>query len=163
MRWFGLAFWIVLCFVIAGVGARWTTREIGGWYATLRRPSLAPPNWVFGPVWSLLYALMAFAAWRVWLAAPSAAKNWGLALFLAQLALNLAWSWIFFHRHAIAAALVEIAVLWAAICATTLDFLRISPAAAWLLLPYLAWVSFAIVLNVGFWRLNGNGKVAWRG
>jgi tryptophan-rich sensory protein len=97
---------------------------------------------------------MAIAAWRVWLASPSPARSWGLLLFLAQLTLNLAWSWIFFRRHALGAALVEVAVLWMAIGAATLAFGRVDLVAAWLMAPYLAWVTFASALNAGFWRLN---------
>ena len=154
MRWFALLFWLAICFAVAGLGGRWTAGQVTGWYRTLARPAFAPPNWVFGPVWTLLYALMAIAAWRVWLASPSPARSWGLLLFLAQLALNLAWSWIFFRRHAIGAALVEIAVLWMAIGAATLAFSRVDLVAAWLMAPYLAWVTFASALNAGFWRLN---------
>jgi len=154
MRWIWLAAWLGLCFAVAGVSGRWTAGEIPGWYRTLARPSIAPPNWVFGPVWTLLYALMAIAAWRVWLADPSQARTWGLLLFLLQLALNFAWSWIFFKQHALGAALAEVVVLWAAIGATTLVFERVSPLAAGLMTPYLAWVSFASVLNGAYWRLN---------
>ena len=154
MRWVGLLFWMVLCFAVAGLGARWTAGEVTGWYTTLKRPAMAPPNWVFGPVWTLLYALMAVAAWRVWLAEPSRARTLALALFLAQLVLNLAWSWIFFRSHAMGAALVEVAVLWLAIGGTTAAFSRVTPFGAWLMIPYLAWVSFAAALNAAFWRLN---------
>jgi tryptophan-rich sensory protein len=101
MRWIGLVFWLGLCLAVAGLGGRLTVNEIPGWYRTLVRPAIAPPNWVFGPVWTLLYALMAIAAWRVWLAAPSQMRTCGLALFLVQLALNFAWSWIFFRQHAL--------------------------------------------------------------
>lgn len=154
MRWLGLVFWVALCFAVAGIGGRWTAPEIGGWYATLKRPSFAPPNGVFGPVWSLLYAVMAFAAWRVWLSAPSQLRTWALSLFLVQLALNLAWSGIFFRYHAIGAALAEVALLWIAIGATVFLFAEVSPAAAWLMAPYWVWVTFATALNAGFWRLN---------
>ncbi len=154
MSWIVLAFWIVLCFVVAGIGARWTTPEIAGWYRTLVRPSIAPPNWVFGPVWTTLYLLMAIAAWLVSQSAPSTSRTSGLALFLVQLALNLGWSWLFFQRHAIGGALVEILLLWIAIAATTFVFSRILPASAWLMAPYLAWVSFAAFLNASYWRLN---------
>jgi tryptophan-rich sensory protein len=154
MRWIGLFGWLVLCFGVAGVSSRWTAAEIPGWFRTLARPAIAPPNWIFAPVWTLLYALMAIAAWRVGLAAPSPARTWGLALFLAQLALNFAWSWIFFRRHAIGAALVEIIVLWSAIGATAILFARVAPLAAWLIAPYLAWVTFACLLNGAYWRLN---------
>lgn len=154
MRWFGLLLWFALCFAVAGLGGRWTAGEVTGWYRTLARPAFAPPNWVFGPVWTLLYALMAVAAWRVSMAAPAPLRTWALALFLVQLALNLAWSWIFFHQHAIGAALAEVALLWAAIGVTTLAFSRVAPVAAWLMAPYWAWVTFATLLNAGFWRLN---------
>jgi len=154
MRWAGLLFWLALCFGVAALGGRWTAREIPGWYRTLVRPSFAPPNWVFAPMWTLLYALMAIAAWQTWTQAPSTIRTLALSLFLVQLALNLAWSWIFFRSHAIGPALGEVAVLWAAIGATTLAFTRVSPAAACLMLPYWAWVTFATILNAGFWRLN---------
>jgi tryptophan-rich sensory protein len=154
MRWAGLFFWLVLCFGVAAIGGRWTAAEIPGWYRTLTRPSFAPPNWVFGPVWTLLYALMAVAAWQAWSQAPSPARTLALGLFLAQLALNLAWLWIFFRNHAIGAALAEVVVLWATIGVTTLAFARVSPVAAWMMTPYLAWVTFASALNAGFWRLN---------
>jgi tryptophan-rich sensory protein len=139
---------------VPGLGARWTTSEIAGWYRTLVRPPIAPPNWVFGPVWTVLYALMAVAAWRVSQTAPSPARNWALALFGVQLGLNLLWSLIFFRKHLIGVALAEVALLWVAIGVTTQLFGRIQPAAAWLLAPYWAWVTFATALNAAFWRLN---------
>jgi tryptophan-rich sensory protein len=154
MRWFSLLFWLALCFAVAGVSGSSTASEVPGWYRTLVRPSIAPPNWVFGPVWTLLYALMAIAAWQVWQSAPSPLRTWGLLLFLVQLGLNFAWSFIFFHYHAIGTALVEVIVLWAAIGITTLLFSRVAPSAAWLMAPYWAWVTFASVLNAAFWRLN---------
>ena len=97
---------------------------------------------------------MALAAWRVSLAAPTPARTWALGIFIAQLALNLAWSWIFFHRHAIGFALAEVASLWLLIGIAILAFSRVDAIAAWLMLPYLCWVSFAAVLNAQFWRLN---------
>jgi tryptophan-rich sensory protein len=154
MRWISLICWIGLCFAVAGVSGSWTASAVPGWYRTLTRPAIAPPDWVFGPAWTLLYALMAVAAWRIWESPASPLRTWGLALFLVQLILNFAWSLIFFRHHAIGAALVEIVALWAAIGATTLVFGRVSPAAAWLMAPYWAWVTFATVLNAAFWRLN---------
>jgi len=154
MRWIALLFWFALCFGVAGVSGSWTASEIPAWYRTLDRPAIAPPNWVFAPVWTLLYALMSVAAWRAWESAPSHLRTWGLVLFLAQLALNFAWSFIFFRQHAIGAALAEVVVLWAAIGATTLVFSRLDSPAAWLMAPYWAWVSFAIVLNAAFWCVN---------
>lgn len=154
MRWMWLALWLVACFAVAGVSGTWTANEVPGWYRTLARPAIAPPNWVFGPVWTLLYALMAVAAWRVTLEGSSGIRTWGLALFVVQLGLNFAWSLIFFRQHAIGAALVEVVALWAAIGATTLVFGRVTPLAAWLMAPYWAWVTFASILNWAFWRLN---------
>lgn len=154
MRWIWLLTWLGLCFAVAGVSGSWTASEIPGWYRTLVRPSIAPPNWAFGPVWTLLYALMAIAAWQVSQTTPSTLRTWGIGLFLVQLALNLAWSWIFFRHHAIGAALAEVVVLGAAIGATTLVFGRVAPSAAWLMAPYWAWVSFAAVLNAAYWWLN---------
>jgi tryptophan-rich sensory protein len=130
MRWVSLVCWMGICFAVAGVSGLWTASEVPGWYRTLARPVIAPPNWVFGPVWTLLYALMAIAAWQVWESAASPLRTWGLALFLVQLILNFAWSLIFFHQHAIGAALVDVVLLWVAIGVTTLVFSRVSPAAA---------------------------------
>jgi translocator protein len=154
VRWIALVLWFALCFAVAGIGGRWTAGEITGWYRTLARPVIAPPDWVFGPVWTLLYGLMAFAAWRVWLVPPSLERSWALGLFLVQLALNLTWTWIFFCKHAIGGALVEVSVLLVTIGATTLVFGRVELGAGWLMAPYLAWVSFATALNAAFWRLN---------
>ena len=153
MKWLALLLWFGVCFGVAGIGSWFTAGEITGWYRTLPRPAIAPPNWVFAPVWTLLYALMAIAAWQVWLAAPSNSRTWGLSLFLVQLGLNLAWSWIFFHKHQIGFALVELIFLWAAIGATTLVFSRVAPVAALLMALYWAWVTFASVLNAAYWRL----------
>lgn len=142
MRWISLICWLAICFVVAGVSGSWTASEISGWYRSLARPAIAPPNWVFGPVWTLLYALMAVAAWQVWQSAASSERSWGLILFLVQLGLNFAWPLIFFRHHAIGAALAEVVALWLAIGAATLVFGRISPVAAWLMAPYWAWVTF---------------------
>jgi tryptophan-rich sensory protein len=154
MKWIALGIWLVVCFVVAGIGGRWTAEEVKGWYRTLVRPSIAPPSWIFGPVWTLLYALMATAAWLVWLAPPSAARSLALDIFGVQLALNLAWSWIFFRKHRMGAALAEIVLLWISIGAATLAFGQVTPLAAGLMAPYWAWVSFATLLNAAYWRAN---------
>ncbi len=154
MRWISLIGWLGLCFAVAGIGGRWTAAEIPDWYRTLARPGFAPPNWVFGPVWSALYLLMAIAAWLAGQSVASPLRTWALALFVVQLGLNLAWSWIFFRHHAVGAAVVEIVLLWVAIGATTAVFGRVAPVAGWLMAPYWAWVSFAAVLNAAIWRLN---------
>jgi tryptophan-rich sensory protein len=154
MRWIWLICSLGICFAVAGAGGSLTASEIPGWYRTLVRPAIAPPNWIFGPVWTLLYAMMAVAAWQVWETAPSGLRTVGLMLFLVQLGLNFAWSLIFFRYHGIGGALAEVIVLWVAIGATTLVFSRVAPSAAWMMAPYWAWVSFASVLNAAFWRLN---------
>jgi tryptophan-rich sensory protein len=154
MRWISLICCMGICFAVAGISGSWTASEVPGWYRTLARPAIAPPDWVFGPVWTLLYAMMAIAAWQVWESTASPLRTWGLALFLVQLILNFAWSLIFFRQHAIGAALAEVVALWAAIGATTLVFSKVSPAAALLMAPYWAWVTFAAVLNAAFWQLN---------
>ena len=154
MRWISLVFWILGCQAIGLIGARWTAPEIPAWYRGLRKPSFNPPNWLFGPVWTTLYLLMAIAAWRVQHSPPSNLREVALAAFLVQLGLNLLWTWIFFHRHAIRAALSEIVLLWLAIAITTALFAQVDSIAAALMIPYLLWVSFASVLNGAVARLN---------
>ena len=150
----GLLSWLVLTYAAAALGARVTGPAIGTWYAQLRKPSFNPPNWVFGPVWGALYTLMAISAWLVWRRAGTAVVAPALLLYLVQLALNSVWSWLFFGRHNPGRALVDLAALWCLILATMLAFWRVLPGAGMLLLPYLAWVSFAAVLNYALWRLN---------
>lgn len=153
-RWLGLVAFLALCLGAGGLGAIATTPEIDGWYRTLQKPGWNPPDAVFGPVWTTLYIMMGVAAWLIWKRAGFRAASRPLTLFLVQLGLNVAWSWIFFRLHQPGWAFVEILVLWAAILATTVTFFRRSPFAGWLMVPYLAWVSFASVLNFTIWRLN---------
>jgi len=154
MPWIELAGLIVICEGVGMIGGRWTGPEIPRWYSTLAKPSFNPPSWIFAPVWTTLYLLMAIAAWLVLNSPSSSARTLGLSLFFFQLALNLAWSWIFFRKHALGAATVEVAVLWLTIGATTLVFAQVSSVAAWLMAPYWAWVTFASILNATIWRLN---------
>jgi translocator protein len=153
----GLLVWVAICLGAAGLGAWATTPEIDGWYRTLRKPEWNPPDAVFGPVWTTLYIMMAVAAWLVWRQQGLYAARRPLGLFALQLALNVAWSWIFFGSHQVGLAALEIVVLWMAIAATIISFLRRSRPAGWLLVPYLAWVSFATVLNWTIWSLNPGG------
>ncbi len=145
---------LAICFAVAGLGAYWTTEAIPTWYATLRKPSWNPPNWVFGPVWSILYAMMAVSAWLVWRRAEFEGARVALAVFAVQLALNLGWSGVFFRLKQPGWAFAEIVLLWLVIAATIVRFRRISATAASLLVPYLLWVSFATALNAAIWRLN---------
>ncbi len=154
MRWIGLGLWLAVCLGAGAVGAAFTTPEIDGWYRTIAKPSFNPPDYVFGPVWTMLYICMAIAAWQVWKPAGFTGTKIPLGLFGLQIALNVGWSWIFFGLHQPGWAFLEILVLWLAIAATTLSFFRFSTLGGWLLIPYLAWVGFAAVLNFAIWRLN---------
>lgn len=136
---------------VASFGAQFGPGE---WYRGLEKPSFNPPNWVFGPVWSLLYLGMAFAAWLVWMKRNEAAVALPLALYAAHLMLNGLWSWLFFGLHRTGLAFVEILVLEALIVIVLVLFWRVRPLAGALLIPYAAWVGFASVLNFAIWRLN---------
>lgn len=126
----------------------------GGWYADLVKPTWNPPAWLFGPVWTMLYLMMGVAGWLVWREGGWAKQRWPLGLFVVQWCLNVLWTPLFFGLHRMDLAFVEIVCLWAAILATVLTFRRVQPWASVLLLPYLAWVSFASVLNFTLWRMN---------
>ncbi|MBL8265503.1 TspO/MBR family protein [Steroidobacter sp.] len=150
---FGLAGWLAVCFAAAAVGAV-ASVQAGSFYLSLVRPSWAPPASVFGPVWTVLYALMAVSAWLVWREGGFRHARTALTLFLVQLILNALWSWLFFAWHLGAAAFVDIVLLWGLIVATVIAFWRIRPLAGALLIPYLLWVSFATALNYSVWQLN---------
>jgi translocator protein len=150
-RVIGLVGWVGISFAAAAVGAQATDPV---WYQALERPGWAPPSWLFGPVWTVLYLLMGIAAWLVWVRGGFAGARLALGLFLAQLVLNAAWSWLFFGLRRPDLALAEIVLLWLLILATMLAFGRQRRPAAWLLVPYLLWVTFAAALNLSVWRLN---------
>lgn len=149
-----LALLVGICVGIGGLGGAVTAESVTTWYATLNKPSFNPPNWIFGPVWTTLYVLMGVAAWRVWRTAGRDAARGPLALFALQLAVNLGWSVAFFGLRNPGLAVVVILALDLLVLATALTFRRIDRPAALLLVPYLAWISFATVLNVAIWRLN---------
>jgi len=151
--WLGLAGWIALC-AIAGATGAVASVNAKEFYAALDQPAWAPPAAVFGPVWTLLYICMAWAAWLVWRERGFARARGALGLFIAQLALNALWSWLFFAWHRGAYAFVDILALLALIVATVVSFAKIRRLAAWLLAPYLAWVTFATLLNYSVWQLN---------
>lgn len=151
----GLAASVVACELVGGIGALASSSGISRWYPTLRKPGFTPPGWVFGPVWTALYAAMGVAAFLVGRRrASDPATRRALRLFGAQLALNGLWSPAFFGLRSPAAGLVDITALWVALVATIASFARISRPAALLMLPYLAWSSFAAILNGAIWRLN---------
>lgn len=153
-NWLALCVFIAICFVAAAIGSRFTAASVNTWYPALRKPVGTPPAWVFGPVWSTLYVLMAAAAWLVWEHRSTADVTLALALFFAQLALNAAWSFVFFALRRPGLALLEILVLLAAIIITMTGFAQFSRPAFWLMTPYAAWVSYAAFLNFAIWRLN---------
>ncbi|GGF61134.1 hypothetical protein GCM10007301_21130 [Azorhizobium oxalatiphilum] len=147
----------VLPVVAALVLGQWATfANLAPWYAGLAKPAFNPPNWLFGPVWTLLYALMAFAAWRI-LRLPEETPGRGTALtwFFAQLLLNAAWSWMFFHLQSPLLGLINIVPQWCAIIAAIIAFRWVDKGTAWCLVPLAGWVGFASVLNFWLWRLNG--------
>ncbi len=141
-------------YLVAVVSSIFTIASIPTWYAALAKPSFNPPNQVFGPVWTVLYTLMAVAAWLVWRRPGSPLRRAGLVWFGVQLGANFLWSFVFFSAHQIGLALIEIALLWVGILGTMMIFFRLSKAAGWMFAPYLAGVSFAGVLNFAIWRLN---------
>lgn len=153
--WFVLVGFILLSQAAGIIGSFFTIPAIGGWYQTLVRPELAPPNWVFGPVWTMLYFLMGVAAFLVWQKGVGRrAVQIALSLFLFQLVFNTLWSIVFFRFESTGGALGVIVFLWLAIVATMVAFSKVSKTSAWLLVPYLLWVSFAVYLNLSFWQLN---------
>ena len=150
-----LIFCIFICLFAGFIGSFFTTPAIPTWYATLLKPSFAPPNWVFFPVWTSLFIMMGISLFLVW------QKGWedrkvktAFYIFAVQLALNVLWSVAFFGFRSPLLGLMEIIILWIAILATTLSFMNVSRTAAYLLVPYILWVSFAAILNFSIWALN---------
>jgi len=150
-----LVYFIVICIVtgeIAGyVTAGESSRE---WFRNLQKPSFQPSNWLFGPVWTFLYILMGIALWKIWSNKSSRERNIAITIFFTQLLFNFMWSILFFKWHAVGLALIDILILWVLILSTIFSFSRVSKTAAWLLVPYIAWVSFATILNYSIWRIN---------
>ncbi len=151
MKIIGLVVWILICFIPAIIGSQFGP---GDWYQTLTKPEWNPPNWIFGSVWTLLYISMGISVWIIW-------KNYGLktaaipiTFFIAQLILNALWSWFFFGLENVGLAFIDIVALWTLIFITLILFWKLNTWSGVLLLPYIAWVSFATVLNYNIWQLN---------
>ena len=140
--------------VVAACALTGAMFEPGEWYAALAKPAGTPPNWLFGPVWTTLYVMIAVAGWLLWRAEKSAQRASALTLWALQLGLNAAWSWLCFGQHALGWALLDIAALLLAILVLTTIARRVRRAAAWLLVPYALWVGYATWLNWSLWRLN---------
>ena len=143
--------WLALCFAASITGVLVSTT---GWYAGLYKPSWNPPAWIFGPVWTLLYVLMAVAAWLVWREGGWKRQRLPLGLFLLQWLLSALWTPLFFGLHRSGLAFAEIVLLWLVLATTLWSFWQVRKAAGVLLVPYLAWVTFAAMLNFTIWRLN---------
>jgi tryptophan-rich sensory protein len=155
VSWAALTGFIAVSVGTGALGGWITSDAVQTWYPTLNKPSWNPPNWLFAPVWTVLYVMMAIAAWLVWKKdARFAGVRAALILFFVQLALNLLWSALFFAARSPGLALIEVAVLWLAVAATLYAFITVSRPGGLLMLPYLAWVSFAAILNFAIWRLN---------
>ena len=148
-EYWALGGFFLACLVTAGSGEIYTP---GAWYEGLRKPWWRPPNWLFGPAWGVLFCMIAVAGWLVW-----RQVGFGLELFFygVQLVLNFAWSWLFFGRRRPDLALFDLMALWVSISLCIVLFIPVSTTAAWLFVPYLAWVSFAGMLNAKMWQLNG--------
>jgi benzodiazapine receptor len=141
--------------VVAITAARFTITGVGSWYQQIRRPSWNPPGWVFGPVWTTLYIMMGVVLYLLWKEAPAGVQKRGaIGLWAAQLFFNFCWSLLFFNQHRIGVALIDLLLLWILILLTIFAFAKFNKVAAWLLVPYIAWVTFAGILNYSIWILN---------
>lgn len=154
-NWVKLVIALIIPQLVAASGAYFTVTGTGSWYQTLDKPSWNPPSWVFGPVWTALYILMGIAMFLIWRSdAPEKLKRKATIFWGVQLVFNFLWSFLFFGQQQIFGALLEIVVLWVLILLTIFAFARVSKLAAWLLVPYISWVSFATILTYTIWDLN---------
>ena len=150
---------LIVCLIVplavGGFAGVETAQNITTWYVDLVKPWFNPPNYLFGPVWTLLYILMGIAMYLVfWTFSSAVLRKQAIILFATQLLFNFAWSFIFFKYHQLGWALFEIIIMWMLIFVTIMAFAKVSKVAAWLLVPYISWVSFATILNFAIWRLN---------
>jgi tryptophan-rich sensory protein len=139
---------------VGAIAGMFTAKAIPEWYASLNRPSISPPNWVFGPVWTILYILMGFSFYLIWIQPPDDFRTMAIVIYLLQLFLNFGWSFLFFYFKRPGFALAEIIILWIAILAMIFLFYKIRPIATYLNIPYFLWVSFATILNAAYYHLN---------
>lgn len=145
---------IAIPLALGGIAGVVTTDNIAGWYSTINKPSFNPPNSIFGPVWTGLYLLMGIAMFIVWKSSSDGIRSNATQIYGVQLILNFAWSFMFFYFHRPDWAFVNIVLLWLAIVYTIFTFYKVRKVAAYLLIPYILWVSFASVLNAAIWKLN---------
>ncbi len=145
---------IILPLSIGAIAGIFTARAIPEWYATLNQPSFNPPNWIFGPVWTMLYLIMGISFFLIWKLESGKERNQAIVIFLVQLLLNFGWSFCFFYFKMIGIALIEILLLWSTIVLMLTRFYKLKPLAAYLNIPYLLWVTFATMLNAAYFYLN---------
>lgn len=145
---------ILLPLSVGAIAGMFTSQAVPIWYASLNKPSFSPPNWVFGPVWTTLYILLGISFFLIWKEEASKERDLAIKVFSIQMLLNFAWSFLFFYFNLIGAALIEIILLWTSIAAMIYLFYKIKPVAAYMNIPYLLWVSFATILNAGYYFLN---------
>jgi len=145
---------IALPLAVGGIAGMFTANAIPEWYATLNQPSFNPPNWIFGPVWTLLYILMGISFYLIWNLEPGKLRRQAITVFLVQLLFNFGWSFCFFYFKRIDIALADIVLLWSTIVLMLIQFNRLKPVAAYINIPYLLWVTFATVLNAAYFILN---------
>jgi tryptophan-rich sensory protein len=145
---------VIAALVVGAMAALATRGEVATWYSTLRKPSFNPPDYLFGPAWTILYILMGISFFLVWQLPKTEQKQTAILLFVIQLILNFSWSFLFFKFHLLGIALIEILLLWVSVQAIIVAFRKVHTTAAWLQVPYLLWVSFASILNAGIWYLN---------
>lgn len=145
---------LALPLALGAIAGLYTADAIPGWYKTLNRPSFNPPDWLFGPVWTTLYILMGISLFLIWKQSASKERNLAIFVFLLQQALNFGWSFIFFYFNRIGFALIEIILLWINIIIMLVLFYKIKPIASYINIPYLIWVTFATILNAGYYLLN---------
>ena len=154
-NWLKLLISLIIPQLVAASGAYFTITGVGSWYNQINKPDWNPPSGVFGPVWTTLYVLIGVSFFLIWKSgASSTLKKTAIFFWIAQLVANFFWSFIFFGQHEIGLAFFEILLLWVLIVFTIFSFARISKLAAWLLVPYISWVSFAAILNYTIWKLN---------
>ena len=151
---FKLIISIVVPLAIGFTSSFFTVTGPGSWYASINKPLWNPPDSVFGPVWTILYVMMGIAFFLVWKSGNNRYRSIAIGLFICQLIVNFFWSYIFFDQHQPGWAFIEICALWALIILTIFAFARIHNGAAWLLVPYVSWVTFAAILNYTIWKLN---------
>jgi len=145
---------ILIPLALGAIAGRFTAQAVPEWFASLNRPSFSPPNWIFGPVWTVLYILLGISLFLIWKQIPSKERNNALWIFSVQMFLNFIWSFVFFYFNQIGLALVVIISLWFSIVFMLISFYKIKPHAAYLNMPYLLWVTFASILNAGYFILN---------